>query len=375
MSIRVAIVHDWLTAAGGAERVLDRICRAFPQADLFTLFGDLSALPRDLAQKHKLQTSWLQGLPGIRRLYRGLAPLMPKAVEGLDLRGYDLVLSSSWAFAHGALADASHGARHLAYIHSPMRWAWDMKEEYLSRTRLPMGLRQLAEQQLAKLRTWDIAAAQRPQALLANSQFIRERIARCWSRDASVIYPPVVLPGAAFDPPRARDPRAPYLSVCRLVGYKRVDLLVKAFAYLPDRRLWVAGDGPEMAALRRMAPPNVEFLGWVHDEEVRSLMSECKAFLQASREDFGISVVEAQGCGTPVLAYGRGGARETVRGLDDPRPTGMFFETRDPEALANTIIDFERYCFSPDDCRDQAQRFSPEVFDSALQSAVKALLS
>ena len=375
MSIRVAIVHDWLTAAGGAERVLDRICRAFPQADLFTLFGSLEALPPDLARAHRLQASWMQALPGIRRLYRGLAPLMPSAVERLNLRGYDLVISSSWAFAHGALADRAQGARHVAYVHSPMRWAWDMKEEYLSRTPLPFGLRQLAEARLARLREWDVKAAQRPDVLLANSQFIRERIGRCWSRESQVVYPPVVLPGAAFDPPRARDPRAPYLSVCRLVGYKRVDLLVKAFAYLPDRQLWVAGDGPEMGALRRMASPNVRFLGWVHDEEVRSLMSECRAFLQASREDFGISVVEAQGCGTPVLAYGRGGARETVRGIDDPRPTGMFFETRDPEALANTIMDFERCEFSPDDCREQAHRFSPDVFDSSLRHAVSALLS
>ncbi|MEY3572943.1 MAG: hypothetical protein RJA77_858 [Pseudomonadota bacterium] len=371
--LRVALVHDWLTAAGGAERVLARMLQVFPQAEIFTLFGDSRALP-DRWRHKAAHTSWLSVLPGLHRYYRVLAPLMPAAVESLHLAGYDLVISSSWAFAHGAKVDRAAGARHLAYVHSPMRWAWDMQEDYLDQASLRGPLRRIAQWQLGRLRDWDLGAAQRPDLLLANSRFIQSRIRRCWSRDSELLFPPVELPGPRYQVEAAASGPDHYLSVCRLVAYKRVDLIVKAFAHLPNRRLLIAGDGPERQRLEAMATPNVRFVGWVSDDEVKSLMRGARGFIQASREDFGISVVEAQGCGIPVIAYGQGGARETVNGPESARPSGLFFQTLEPEALASTILEFERQSFDPEDCRAKARTFSPERFDEGLMESVQKLM-
>lgn len=371
--LRVALVHDWLTAAGGAERVLSRMLSVFPKAEIFTLFGDSRALPACWQQKAP-QTSWLNRLPGLHRYYRVLAPLMPAAVESINLIGYDLVISSSWAFAHGAMVDRAAGARHLAYVHSPMRWAWDMQEDYLDQASLKGPLRRVAEWQLGRLREWDQKAAQRPDLLLANSAFIQSRIRRCWSRDSELLFPPVELPGPRYQVETAKDGASHYLSVCRLVAYKRVDLIVRAFAYLPQRRLLIAGDGPERQRLQAIATPNVSFLGWVSDDDVKSLMRGARGFIQASREDFGISVVEAQGCGIPVIAYGEGGARETVNGPESAHPSGLYFHTLEPEALASTIMEFERQSFDPEDCRAKARSFAPERFDEGLMESVKRLM-
>jgi glycosyltransferase involved in cell wall biosynthesis len=367
-SPRVAIVHDWLTTPGGAERVLWRLCSILPNADLFTLIDDDRTLPRALRNRHTVKTSWLQAIPGIAKSYRWLVPLMPAEIERFDFSGYDIVVSSSWAFSHGV--KTSSNTQHLAYVHSPMRWAWDMEEEYLEQTTFNTTLKHLARARIAKLRDWDISAAKRPDQLIANSQFIQDRIQRCWSRDSSVIYPPVTIPSEL---PKASSHGA-YVSVSRLVPYKRVDLWVKAFAHLPNQRLIVAGDGPEMAKLKSMATPNITFVGWVSDEKAIELMAGARGFLQASKEDFGISVVEAQGCGTPVLAYRVGGASETVKGLDSSTPTGMLFDDLSPEAMAESIRDFERQAFSAVDCRENALRFSPQAFDQGMQDSIAALL-
>lgn len=372
--LRVALVHDWLTAAGGAERVLARMLQNFPQAQIFTLFGDSRALPKAWAHKHP-QTSWLQGLPGLAHYYRVLAPLMPRAIESLKLEGFDLVISSSWAFAHGVLAEKARGARHMAYVHSPMRWAWDMQQDYLDQTSLRGPLRRVAEWQLGRLRAWDQVAGQRPDLLVANSRFIQNRIQRCWAREAELLYPPVELPGPRYQVEAAPSAGSHYLSVCRLVPYKRVDLMVRAFAHLPQRRLLIAGDGPERKRLEAIATPNVSFVGWVSDDEVKSLMRGARGFVQASREDFGISVVEAQGCGIPVIAFGEGGARETVNGPESARPSGVYFHSLEPEALASTILEFERQSFDPEDCRAKARSFSPERFDEGLMESVQRLMS
>ncbi len=367
-SPKVAIVHDWLTTPGGAERVLWRLCGILPNADLFTLIDDGKTLPQTLRSRHAVTTSWLQAIPGIAKSYRWLVPLMPAEIERFDFSGYDLVVSSSWAFSHGV--KTGEATQHLAYVHSPMRWAWDMEEEYLEQTTFNNALKHLARARIARLREWDLSAAKRPDQLIANSQFIQERIQRCWSRDSSVIHPPVTVPPGL---PQVTSHGA-YVSVSRLVPYKRVDLWVKAFAHLPDQRLIVAGDGPEMARLKSMATPNVSFVGWVSDEKAIELMAGAKGFLQASKEDFGISVVEAQGCGTPVLAYRVGGASETVRGLDSPAPTGMLFDDLSAEAMAEAIQTFEGCGFSAADCRDNALRFSPQAFDRGMQDRIATLL-
>lgn len=364
---RIAIVHDWLTAMGGAERVLEQMLAALPQADLFTLIDNGRTLAPELRRQHRVVTSRLQHLPGADRYYRHLAPLMPGAIEALDLRAYDLVLSSSWAFAHGVITPAH--CRHLAYVHSPMRWAWDMEDEYLDQAGLRGLLGRLARWQLARLRRWDVQAARRPDVLVANSAFVAQRIHECWGRNAEVVFPPVTI---APQLPQVAAHGA-YVSVSRLVPYKRVDLWVKAFAFLPDRQLIVAGDGPERERLQAMAGPNVRFVGRITDREITELMAGARGFLQASKEDFGIAVLEAQGCGTPVLAYGVGGAQETVRGLDQPQPTGMLFDTLDPEGAAQAVRAFERHTFMRKDCRMNAERFSPARFQSELVTAINTL--
>ena len=364
---RIAVIHDWLTANGGAERVLECMLHCVPDADLFTLIDTGECLPPTLRARHRIFTSRLQKLPFALRHYRRLAPLMPGAIEALDLRAYDLVLSSSWAFAHGVITPER--CAHLAYVHSPMRWAWDMQDEYLDRAGLQGMLGWLARWQLARLRRWDVQAAQRPDTLVANSAFVAQRIQDCWHRPAEVIYPPVSIPETL---PQA-TPHGAWVSVSRLVPYKRVDLWVKAFALLPEHRLLIAGDGPQRKELQAMATPNVQFLGRITDREITTLLAGARGFVQASKEDFGIAVLEAQGCGTPVLAYGVGGAQETVRGLDQSQPTGMLFESLDPESAAQAVIEFERHTFMRQDCRLNAERFSPARFQSELVTAVNTL--
>ena len=305
---RIAIVHDWLTAYGGAERVLERLLQLFPKADLFCLIDSGDCRLASLQPEQRRTQSFLQFIPGIGKNYGLFASLMPWAIQQLNVKDYDLVISSSWAFAHGALK-GSH-AKHLVYCHSPMRWAWDLEDEYLQRARWPWPLDTLAKWQIARLRQWDFQAAQRADLILANSNFVKDRIVRCWHRSAEVVYPPVEV----SKKPVVRRTEGYYLSACRLVAFKRVDVWVNAFRFLPQHRLVVAGSGPELGRLKASAPPNVQFLGRVPDSTLIELMSGAKGFLQASTEDFGMSVVEAQGCGTPVLAYGKGGGREGVPG-------------------------------------------------------------
>jgi glycosyltransferase involved in cell wall biosynthesis len=292
---------------------------------------------------------------------------MPWAIERLDVKNYDLVISSSWAFAHGALK-GSH-AKHLVYCHTPMRWAWDLEDEYLQRAHWPWPLRRIAKWQIARLRQWDFQAAQRPDSVLANSHFVKDRIARCWHRSAEVVYPPVEISRK----PIVRRAESYYLSACRLVAFKRVDVWMNAFRFLPQHRLVIAGGGPELERLKASAPPNVQFMGRVSDSRLIELMSGAKGFLQASTEDFGMSVVEAQGCGTPVLAYSKGGALEGVLGPEHSRPTGLFFDSLKPEAAAQAILAFEKYTFSPRDCIENAKRFSPEKFDQGIMHQLAKL--
>lgn len=314
---------------------------------------------------NRFAQSWLQWLPRASQHYRLLAPVMPWAIESINLKGYDLVVSSSWAFSHGVITDPS--AVHLAYIHSPMRWAWDMQDEYLARWSVANPLKRLARVPLAWLRHWDQKAAQRPSMLWANSQFIEGRIAQCWQREAIVLYPPVSIRATSTQAPH--QAHGAYVAVSRLVPYKRVDLIVAAFNRMPDRRLVIAGDGPEMTRLRKMAGPNIRFTGWVSDQQALDLMSGSRGFIQASKEDFGIAVVEAQACGIPVLAYAEGGARETVSTAPE-RKTGMLFDGLTPEALAQAVELFEQQSFRAEDCRQWAQRFSVENFDRGFREGL-----
>lgn len=364
---RVAVIHDWLTLAGGAERVLMRICGLLPKADIFTLINNQKALPKEFANQKTIHASWLNRLPGVDHYYRWLAPLMPAAIESLDLRPYDLVISGSWAFAHGVRKNPT--ARHLAYIHSPMRWAWDMEDAYLEHARFSGPLKQLARNQLERLRKWDHAAGQRPNRLVANSGFVAQRIQKFWGRQAAVVYPPV----APLPTPASVNPHGAFVSVCRLVPYKRVDFWIDVFKKLPNQRLLIAGEGPEANRLKAMAPSNVTFLGRIPDVEVAGLIAGARGFLQASLEDFGISVIEAQALGCPVIALGQGGALETVNAWPAPGASGVLLERLDTDLAAEVIAQFETYSFSPDDCRKNAAQFSPERFDGGFALELETL--
>ena len=305
--MKVAVVHDWLYVLGGAERVLREILTCYPQADVFALFDILSPEDRAAIGYTHSQTTFLQRMPRISRNHRSYLPLMPLAIEQLDVSGYDLVISSSYAVAKGVITGPDQF--HIAYIHSPMRYAWDLQHAYLRNQRGRLGVRNaIARLLLHRLRMWDFCSSQRPNALLANSAFVARRIEKAFGRSATVLYPPVDAEPRAAGLPREQH----FVVAGRLVGYKNTRVVVEAFAALPHLELIVAGSGPEEAALRKIATPNVRFSCFVSDAEMRRLMATSRALIFAAEEDFGIVPVEAQAEGTPVIALGRGGARRPL---------------------------------------------------------------
>ena len=356
--LRIAVVHEWLFDYAGSERVLEQMLALYPEADLFAL----AALPDEelmrAIPKRPTATTFLQSLPNVRRWLPYYVPLMPLAIEGLDLSGYDIVISNSHAAAKGVITGPDQ--LHVGHVCSPMRYAWDLQHQYLREAGLDRGLRGWAARwALHRIRQWDVRAANGVDAFVAISHFIARRIRKCYRRDAEVVYPPVDV--SQFALKERKDDF--YLTVSRLQPYKRVDLLVDAFAQMPERRLVVIGDGPEMKKLRSKAPPNVELAGYRPTAEVRERMRRARAFLFAGLEDFGIVMVEAQACGTPVIAYGRGGAAEIVRGEDAAQPTGAFIQDQTPEAVKEAILSFEKRPQSdPAACRENALRFDVAVF-------------
>jgi glycosyltransferase involved in cell wall biosynthesis len=368
--MNVAVVHDWLDTWGGAELVLAEILEVFPDAALFALVDFLSAGDRARLGGRRAHTTFLQWLPRSRTAFRNYLPLFPRAIESLDVSRHDVVISSSHAVAKGVRTHARQ--LHLCYCYTPMRYAWDLRDQYLAQTGLDRGLRGFAARRmLGRLQAWDRAASARVDHFVAISSYIAQRIARCYDRPAAVIYPPVPLPPPVAD----HGPRqGPYVTVSRLVPYKRVDAIAAAFRLLPDRELVIVGDGPERARVEAAAGPNVRLAGHVGDAERDRHLAGARAFLFAAEEDFGIAPVEAQGWGTPVIAFGRGGAAETVRGLADPAPTGVFFDAQTPEAIAAAVRDFEASGtrITGAACRANAERFSAARFRTELAAFVGA---
>ncbi len=355
---RVALVHDWLPVYAGAERVLEQMLHLFPNANLFSLIEFLPPDQRAFLQGRPVHTSFIQRLPFARRAYRYYLPLAPLAIEQFDLRGYDLVISSSYVVAKGVLTTADQ--LHISYVHSPIRYAWDLYFQYLEQGGLVCGPKSwLVRMILHYLRLYDATTASRPDMLVANSRHVARRIWKTYRRRARVVYPPVDT--TAFGPGDARDDY--YVTVSRLVPYKRVDLIVQAFARMPKRKLVVIGDGPEMDRIARLAPPNVELLGYQPFEVMRTYMQQARAFIFAAEEDFGIVPVEAMACGTPVIAYGRGGVRESVVEGE----TGLFFYEQTPEALCEAVERFEHLesSLSTERICLQAERFSVARFREA----------
>lgn len=365
--MRVAVVHDWLYVVGGAERVLKEILKCYPGADVFALFDVLPEKDRAGLGVSSVTTSFLQKMPFIAKRHRMYLPLMPIAIEQLDFSSYDLVISSSYAVAKGIITGPNQV--HVAYVHSPMRYAWDLQHTYLRQSNTDKGIRGiLARLILYHMRIWDFRTAFGPDAMIANSAFVARRIKKIYGREAEVINPPVDLAEAAADVPRANH----FLVASRLVPYKNIDVVIKAFAHLPDMRLIVAGHGPDAEKLKAIAGPNVSFAGFVSDAEMRRLMTTARAFIFAAEEDFGIIPVEAQAEGTPVLALGKGGALETVIGEGEDK-TGMFFAAPEPEQIAACVTKFvaEEQSFSRAACRKQAERFSAAHFRDTFKTFVE----
>jgi glycosyltransferase involved in cell wall biosynthesis len=356
---RVAVVHDWLYTVGGAERVLQAILRCFPQADLHCLFDLMDAAGRREIGYERSVTSFLQRMPFLRRRHRLYLPLMPLAIEQLDLRGYDLVISSSYAVAKGVLTGPDQ--LHISYVHSPMRYAWDLQSEYLQESRLRSGVKSwMARLLLHKMRLWDVRTVAGVDQYVANSRFVARRIRKLYGRQATVIFPPVRVPETLAHTAKERF----FLTASRLVPYKNVRVIVEAFSQLlPQERLLVAGEGPEAARLRALAGPNVELVGRVSDARLRELMAKAAAFVFAAEEDFGIILVEAQAAGTPVIALGRGGARESVV-TEGASPTGLFFDAPNPGSVADAVRRFlaDPIRFTPVACHANARRFDEARF-------------
>ncbi len=364
---RVALVHDWLTGMRGGEKCLEALLAVFPEADIHTLLHIPGSVSPAI-EARPIRTSFIGRLPGAARHYRHYLPLFPRAVESLDLAGYDLVVSLSHCVAKGALVPPS--ARHVCYCFTPMRYAWDQYHAYLARMNWPTrsGMRLF----MGYLRAWDRATAVRPDRYLTISSFVAERIRRCYGREAEVVYPPVETD--FFTPPPSPAEGAYYLVVSALVPYKCLDLVVRAAPALPHPVV-IAGCGPEEARLRSLARGNVEFTGWLSREELRQTYRNCRAFLFPGEEDFGLTPVEAMACGRPVIGYARGGLGESVvplGGGDDASATGILFDRQDPEALAAAVRRFEdsRGRIDPGACRRRALDFAPERFDAAVREAV-----
>jgi glycosyltransferase involved in cell wall biosynthesis len=354
----IAIVHDRLNVRGGGEKFLEQLAELYPQAPIYSLLYEPSLFYGSSIAKHRIHTSFINHLPLANKKHRFYIPLMPLAIERFDLSNYDIILSSSAAFAHGVRTNP--GQLHISYIHSPMRYAWHQYRQHMAMfglAGLPIGLF------LAALRRWDRAAAQRPNILIANSNWTATCIREAFHRESRVIYEPVNV--KKFHPAARRGDY--YLTVSRLVPYKRVDVIVEAFSIL-GYPLMVIGDGPELVKIKRKAASNVRFLMEQTNDHVAEIASAAKAFVFAAEEDFGIAAVEAQAAGCPVIAYGRGGLRETVI----QGKTGIFFNEQNTDSLEAAVRSFENgeYQFDENEICANARRFSAENFRKTFSAFV-----
>ena len=360
--MKMCFVHDWLTTYGGAELVLKAMLEIWPGTPIYTLVFDENGNCADIIQSNQIIGSSIQKLPFAKSRHRAYLPLMPLAIEQFDLSDYDLVISDNHAIAKGVITGPN--TLHISYIHTPIRYAWDMQAQYLAKAGLDRGLRSFfARALLHYIRLWDIRTANGVDHYVSNSQYIARRIKKIYKRDATVIYPPVEIDRFSV----REDKEDFYLSVSRLVPYKKVDLIVKAFTSMPDKKLVVIGSGPELKSLKKIATKNITFLGFQDNPVIEDHMQRARALVYAAEEDFGIVPLEAQACGTPVIAYGKGGALETVI----PGETGCFFAEQTPEALIEAIETFEANDpLDPHKARAQAERFSKARFKEEFRAFV-----
>ncbi|SSI00453.1 glycosyltransferase family 4 protein [Klebsiella pneumoniae] len=355
----VGIVTDWLVTYAGAERVVKEFIDLYPTAELYSVIDFLNDEARKQLNNKQAKTTFIQNLPFSRTNYQKYLPLMPLAIEQLDVTSHDVVLSSSHAVAKGVLTGPDQ--LHLSYVHSPIRYAWDLQHQYLRESFLNKGIKgTLAKILLHKMRIWDYRTANGVDHFIANSKFIARRIKKVYGRDADVIYPPVDVERFTLNENKENY----YFTASRLVPYKRIDLIVEAFSHMPDKKLLVVGDGSEMNKIKSKASKNIEILGYQPNSVMQEHMKNAKAFVFAAEEDFGITPVEAQACGTPVIAYGKGGALETVRPLGQNSATGLFFGKQDVTSIVEAVNKFEISIseLQPADCRSNALKFSAQRF-------------
>ncbi|MBD2257278.1 glycosyltransferase family 4 protein [Pseudanabaena sp. FACHB-2040] len=363
--MKVALVHEWLVSHAGSEKVVEQVLECFPSSDIFCLVDFLQGTDRNFLGDHQVYPSVIQRLPLAQRHFRQYLPLMPLAIERFDLSDYNLVLSSHHAVAKGVLTRADQ--LHISYVHTPLRYGWDLQHQYLQQSGLNRGLKGWVTQVILHyLRLWDVASANRVDCFVANSRYVARRIWKTYRRPAQVIYPPVETTRFVASPQRDDF----YLTVSRCVPYKRLDLTVAAFNQL-GLPLVVIGDGPGLNDLRSQAKPNIHFLGHQPDSAVEDHMSRCKAFVFPAEEDFGIAIVEAQAAGAPVIAFGRGGATETVM----PGKTGLLFPSQTVPSLMEWVQAFEagQFSFSSEQIQNHAEKFSVERFRREFKTFVEAM--
>lgn len=371
--MKIAVVCDWLVTYAGAEKVLEQILNIYPEADLFAVVDFIPRDQRGFIQYKKVNTTFIQNLPKAKTKYRNYLPFMPIAIEQLDLSSYDLVISSSHCVAKGVITGPNQ--LHISYVHSPIRYAWDLQHQYLREAGLEHGLKsKIARLIMHYMRLWDTRTSNGVDYFIANSHFIAKRIWKCYRREAEVIYPPVDISKFTIHTQKENF----YLTASRMVPYKKIDLIVKAFSQMPDKQLVVIGKGPDFEKIKKVAGSNVEIMGFQPDEVLVDYMQRAKAFVFAAEEDFGIIPVEAQACGTPVIAFGKGGSLETVRAYgEEEYPTGVFFKEQTIESVVEAISKFEKIKVSiaPVDCRSNAEKFGIKAFKAKFKNFVDTMLT
>lgn len=374
--MKKALIHDWYTVYGGAERCVESFTNIWKDFDHYSLIDNLSTKHRDIILKGKqTRNTFIQRLPFGKTKYRSYLPLFPFAIESLDLGDYDLVISSSSSVAKGVLTRPNQ--LHISYVYSPIRYAWDLYYQYINESGLNKGIKGfIARWVLFKLRLWDVSTANRPDYYIAISNYVAKRIKKTYNKEALVIYPPVDTESFTL----ATDTKDYFITCSRMVPYKKIDLIVESFSKT-DKKLIVIGEGPDYNKIKKLAKSNVEIKGYVEKEEMQKLIKESKAFIFAAEEDFGIAPIEAQACGVPVIAFGKGGALETIKGvfpkkeLISKTDTGIFFRHQTTESLIEALDYFtaNEDIFDKRIIRNNALRFSKVRFEKEFKETVEAL--
>ncbi len=361
--MKKALIHDWFYTSGGGEKVVESILRIWNDCEVYALIDFLNDEDRNrILQGKKVTTSFIQKLPTAKKNHRKFLQLFPLAIESLDVSNFDIILSSSSSIAKGVLTNQNQ--LHICYCHSPMRYAWNLHFDYLKSKGLQSGIIGFyARHVLHKIRQWDVINSYRVDYFIANSHYIAKRIKKVYNRDATVIYPPVNTDEFQL----YEEKETYYVAAGRLVSYKKIDIIIQAFNNLTKKKLYIVGDGPEKTKLKKLASDHIQFLGNISQKKLVTLLQRAKAFVFAADEDFGILPVEAQSCGTPIIAYKKGGLLETVI----ENETGVFFDKQVPESIVDAINRFEKIHFPPYKIRQNALRFSKDRFEREMKTFIE----